>query len=301
MHNVRIQQDRQEDKWSVPASIERREDNTLRRELQRAPPTSPHSEDRLFTDWCSLDSPQARTSPRNISVRDIEQDGNQPNNQTIQPGLEPAQIEVMGNALCDNVTSSSTHQQLDQVDASLIDVGINTSELEVRSQRDGAEVVELDDDNVQVSCPYVEVMPLTDASEQVHVPHINLLTSRYVPESLRDSCMSTHDTGTRETILQLDGPISVPSRLRRRLSEHARIEPDSDPRTTASHSREYPGDDSDDSHNDRRSYRDHRPPERGRSQGHNGRPPERGCCQSREFFGRDYTSQSGAPWRWRTP
>ena len=41
MHNVRNQQNRQEDEWSVPASIERREDNTLRRESQRAPPTSP--------------------------------------------------------------------------------------------------------------------------------------------------------------------------------------------------------------------------------------------------------------------
>ena len=108
MFNARDQQDRQEDKWSVPASIERREDNTLRRESQRAPPTSPHSEDRLFTDWSSLDSPQTRISPRNVSARDIEQDGNQPNNQTIQSGSEPAQIEVMGNALHDSETSSST-------------------------------------------------------------------------------------------------------------------------------------------------------------------------------------------------
>ena len=109
MHNVRNQQNRQEDKWSVPASIERREDNTLRRESQRPSPTSPQSEDRLFTDWSSLDSPQTRTSPRNVYIRDIEQDGNQPNNQTIQLGSEPARIEVMGNALHDNETSSSTH------------------------------------------------------------------------------------------------------------------------------------------------------------------------------------------------
>ena len=137
----------------------------------------------------------------------------------------------------------------------LIDVGINTSEIEVRSQRDGAEVVELDDDNVQISCPHVKVMPPTDANEQVHVPHINLSTSRYVPESTRGSHMSTYDTGTRETIPQLDGPISVPSRLRRRRSsERARIEPDFDPRTTTSHRREYPGDDSEDSHNNMRSY-----------------------------------------------
>ena len=167
----------------------------------------------------------------------------------------------MGDALHDNVTSSSTCRQLDQVGVRLIDVGINTSEIEVRSQRDGAEVVELDDDNVQISCPHVEVMPPTDANEQVHVPHINLSTSRYDSESTRGSCMSTYDTEAQETIPQLDGPISVPSRLRRRRSsECARIEPDSDPRTTASHRRQYPGDDSDDSHNDRRSYQDCRPP-----------------------------------------
>ena len=44
----------------------------------------------------------------------------------------------MGNALCDNVTSPSTHQQLDQVGARLIDMGTNTSDIEVRPQRDGA-------------------------------------------------------------------------------------------------------------------------------------------------------------------
>ena len=45
----------------------------------------------------------------------------------IQSGSEPAQIEVMGNALRDNVTSTSTHRQLDQVGVRFIDVGINTS------------------------------------------------------------------------------------------------------------------------------------------------------------------------------
>ena len=57
VHTVRNQQDRQEEEWSVLTSIERREDDTVRQELQRAPPTPPPSEDRLFTDWSSLDSP----------------------------------------------------------------------------------------------------------------------------------------------------------------------------------------------------------------------------------------------------
>ena len=109
IYNGRNQQNRQEDERSAPASIGRREDNTIRRESQRAPPTSPQSDDRLFTDWSSLDSPQTKTSPRNISAREIVQDGNQPNNQTVQSGLEPAQIEVVENALHDSKTSSSTH------------------------------------------------------------------------------------------------------------------------------------------------------------------------------------------------
>ena len=75
-------------------------------------------------------------------------------------------------------------------------MGINTSEIEVRSQRDGAGIVKSDDDNVWISGPHVKVMPPTDANEQVHVPHINLSTSRYVPESPRGSCMSTYDIGT---------------------------------------------------------------------------------------------------------
>ena len=113
----------------------------------------------------------------------------------------------MGNALHDSETSSSTHRQLDQVGARLIDVGVNTSGVEVRSQRDGAELVESDEDNVWISYLHVKVMPLTGATEQVHLPHLNPSTSRYVPES-------------RETIPQLDGPIAVPSRLRARTSEH---------------------------------------------------------------------------------
>ena len=61
MHTARIQQDRQEEEWSVPSNVERRENVMERHESSRAPPTPP-SEDRLFTDWSSIDSPRERTS-----------------------------------------------------------------------------------------------------------------------------------------------------------------------------------------------------------------------------------------------
>ena len=255
----------------------------------RAPPTPPPSEDRLFTDWSSLDSPRARTSPQNASVRKIEQDINQPDNQTIQPGTEPAWIEAMGNALHNNVSSPSTCQQLDEVGARLIDMGTNTSDIEVRPQRDGTRVINSDDDT-QVSCPLVDVILPTGMNEQVSMSHISLSISRYDPEYLRGSHTRTHDTGIQAKILQLDRPVSVPSRTRRRMSENARIEQESFQRTTTSCRREYLDESSEDPHSDRRTYEDQRPPERGRYQGQNGRPPDRRSYQDRGYSRRRYSN-----------
>ena len=134
-------------------------------------------------------------------------------------------------------------------------MGTNTSDIEVRPQRDGTRVID-SHDNTQVSCPLVDVILPTGMNEQVPMPHINLSISRYDPESLRGSHTRTHNTGMQETIPQLDGPVSVPSRTRRRMSENARIEQESFQRTTASHRREYLGDSSDDTHSDRKMYED---------------------------------------------
>ena len=78
--------------------------------MQRTHPTPPPSQERLFTDWSSLESPHARTSPQSVSLRETGQSINQPDNQTAQPGSEPPQIGATGNALHDdiNVTSPRT-------------------------------------------------------------------------------------------------------------------------------------------------------------------------------------------------
>ena len=107
------------------------------------------------------------------------------------------------------MTSPSTHQQLDQVGATLIDMGTNTSDVEVTPQRDGAGVLDSDDDDVQVSCPLVDVILPSGMNEQMPMPHINPSISRYGPESLRGSHGRTHDTRMQEMIPQLDGPVSV--------------------------------------------------------------------------------------------
>ena len=56
-------------------------------------------------------------------------------------------------------------------------MGTNTSDIEVRPQRNGAGVVESDNNNVQVSCPHVDVILPSGMNEQMIMPHISLSIS----------------------------------------------------------------------------------------------------------------------------
>ena len=102
----------------------------------QAPPPNvpPPTEERLFTDWSSLDSPRERTTPHNQSARSVEP--NTTVNQIEQPIIDPEDSEVLRHILSDVMTTPSTHIQLYQVGARLIDRETNTSEIELRPQRD---------------------------------------------------------------------------------------------------------------------------------------------------------------------
>ena len=93
----RSQPDRQGEDWSIPTSVERRENDTERHKTSRAPPppAPPPTEDRLFTDWSSIDSPREITSQHNISARSVEPNTTQTDNQADQPRLETARNEAM--------------------------------------------------------------------------------------------------------------------------------------------------------------------------------------------------------------
>ena len=137
MTSERDQRDRQEKDWSLPVSVGRREEDTLAGSdsPHRTPTTPAPSEDRLFTAWSSLGSPHVRTPPQSVLIGETGPDINQPANQTTQPGSEPTQIGVTGNALQDDtiVSPPRTHQQLDELGVRMMDMGTNTSDIEVRS------------------------------------------------------------------------------------------------------------------------------------------------------------------------
>ena len=98
------------------------------------PDVPPPPEERLFTDWSSIDSPRERVSQCNQSARSVEP--NMTVIQTEQHTINPEGNEVLGNILSDMMTIPSTCQQLSQVGTRLVDRETSMSEVEVRPQRE---------------------------------------------------------------------------------------------------------------------------------------------------------------------
>ena len=192
----RSQPDRQEEDWSIPTNVERRENDTERCETLQAPPPNapPPTEDRLFTDLSSIDSPRERASQHNISARSVELNITQTDNQADQPRLESARNEATGNTLSDVMTLPSTHQQLSQVGTRLMDRETNTSKIELRSQREETRI---------------KILSSHDRDVQMPTSHSGI--SSHETDIIGGSPVRTRTT---DIIPQLDGPTSVCSRRR---------------------------------------------------------------------------------------
>ena len=129
------QRGRQDEDWSMPVSREGR--NDMRQETQGIPPAPSPSEGRS-TDWSSLGSPHARTSPHGTPNRGIEQSAIKPNQRATQSGSVPTGEEAARDHSQEEVIiPPRICQQPDEQSAQLIDMRTNTSNIEARSQRDG--------------------------------------------------------------------------------------------------------------------------------------------------------------------
>ena len=80
----RHQRDRQEEEWSIPASVAGRNDSPVEWESPHRTPPAPAPSENRFTDWSSLGSPHARMPPQSVLVGETGPDINQPVNQTTQ-------------------------------------------------------------------------------------------------------------------------------------------------------------------------------------------------------------------------
>ena len=217
----------------MPTNVGNRENEIERHETSQAPPSNvpPPMEDRLFTDWSSIDSPREREAQCNLSTRSIEPNTTQTLNQTEQPELDSAREEAVGNIFYVVMAIPSTCQQLSQVGTRFVDRETNTSDVEVRSQRE-------------------------ETRTDIRYSH-----SRDVQMATSHSGTSSHETDiiggspvrlcATDIIPQLDGPTSV--RTRRR-PEQEFVQ-----RTTTIPRGGYPDESDSDSHNDREPHDGRRP------------------------------------------
>ena len=149
-------------------------------------------DDRLSTDWSSIDSPRERVSQHDQSARSVEPNINVIH--TEQPTTDPARNEVMGNILSDVMTIPSAHQQLSQVGITFVDRETNMSEVEVRPQREETRT------DIMYSHGRDLQMPTSRGSLSSHKTDI-----------IGGSPRRPHVT---DIMLQLDGPTSVCARRR---------------------------------------------------------------------------------------
>ena len=146
------------------------------------PAAPPPTEERLFTDWSSEDSPRERVNQQIQSARSVE--SRRTINQTEQSVREPGDNEVLSYVLSDVTTTPSTQIQISQVGDRFIDRETNTSEVEIRPPREkaridvdhthsrGVQVPSSPDNNIiesSLARPHIpDIMPQLDCPVSVH-------------------------------------------------------------------------------------------------------------------------------------
>ena len=151
------------------------------------PDVPPPTEERLFTNWSSVDSPRERVNQCNQSARSVE--SNRTVNQTEQPTIDPGDNEVLRYVLSDVMTTPSTQIQISQVGARFVDRETNTSEVEIRPPR---EEVRIDIEHIH--------------SKGVQVPTSHSELSSHDTDIVESSLARLH---IPDVMLQLDGPTSI--------------------------------------------------------------------------------------------
>ena len=238
---------RQDNGWSSPTNIERRED-TERHQMPQVPPSEvpPPAEERLFTDWSSENCPRERVAqwvPSAISV-----ESHRTANQAEQNIREPDDNEVLRYVLRDATHTPSDRIQISQVGARLIDRETNTSEMETRFPRE-----EVRTDRIHTHSKGIQV-PSSNSELSSH--DMNMIEGPSVRPLIPD------------TMPQLDRPLSIHTRRKRPVPEMRRY--------TTMPGGSYPDDSDSDSHDNRSCEERRYPGRRKYFQDRGGRPPDRG-------------------------
>ena len=114
------------------------------------PAAPPPTEERLFIDWSSEDSPRERANQQLQSARGIESRG--VTSQTEQIERESRNAREVRHVPESVMTSPSTQEQTNQVGTGISDREPNTAVVEIRLTRD-EEIIHAHNQGVQVPTP----------------------------------------------------------------------------------------------------------------------------------------------------
>ena len=194
----RPQPTRQEDEWSSPINVKRRDDTERHQTTQVSPPAAPHpTEERLFTNWSSEGSPRERINQQIQSARSIDSRRTIiPTEQTVR---EPGDNEVLRYVLSDVTTTPSAQIQISQVGARFIDRETNTSEIEIRPLREEA--------RIDIDHTHSKGLQVPSSHSELSSPDNNIIDSSIARPRIPD------------IMPQLDGPASVHARRRQPVPE----------------------------------------------------------------------------------
>ena len=120
----------QDGNWLLPAQVEER--NDARQESQMPPDPLPSR----FSDWSSLGSPCTRTIPHSAPDREEEQNGNIPNQLSVQSGTVPRHETIRTKSPEEVIIPPPSNQQIEEQNIQAIEVEPNPLNIEVRMQRD---------------------------------------------------------------------------------------------------------------------------------------------------------------------
>ena len=175
-----------------------------------------------FSDWSSLGSPHARTSPHSVSNREVEQNVNIPNQLNVQSGTVPREETIRADSQEEVIVPPQISQQSEEQNVQMIEMEPNPLNIEVRTQRDGIGTNR--DSNVPITEPSGNVIPPTGLGEPMPIPNVNTGSEDNF-ETLRDSHLRSQEQGLQEipVILSVDRLISITNRDSRVISENIGI------------------------------------------------------------------------------
>ena len=222
------------EEWSDPVIDGRRSDVpiyylTTYSRHPRTPPAPAPSEDRLFTDWSSIESrslpviPPPQSAPRGgtlitSGIEDIHET-KQAAPQPSQPLTQETHIGTTRHVDQEdfptppNVCQQPLEKSNVPDERRMTDMGTNTSDVVIEPTGSGTRPSHMEA-NAQTSIPIVDVLLPSGLGDHIPMPHVNLSILGYEPDSLRTSGLRSPPMRAQEVsaIPQLDGPGSLPTR-----------------------------------------------------------------------------------------